>query len=142
MEGQTKARALLTAKVGQMLKYRGLRDLLPPIAADGSSPFMVGLLDDTIRTVDASVRKLGGDAHVVMPLLPRAEDGLRVLILRVTAGRGERVSVAFGRPVLFEDIKLGTLTTLLRVGDGAVWHLPDHDTTFRFVNDSVQQDVG
>jgi hypothetical protein len=128
----------MTGEVAKLLKNRSLRDALPPLGADGSIPFVVGLPDDTLRDIIGRAATLGREAHVVVPSELATSGPFRVRILRISEIPHKAIAdldESFECPV---NETLAMLIEDIEVGQEVTYYTFDSDTVIRFLNDSVQ----
>jgi hypothetical protein len=84
VDDREQERLRLTREVGKLLLHRSFRDALPPLREDGSRPFVVGLLEDTMGQILERVAALGGEAHLIVVMPTSTPGAERVQVLRVT----------------------------------------------------------
>lgn len=139
MDEREKIRMQLTGAVAKLLKYRSFRDALPPLTADGEAPFIVGLLDDKMKTVNAMAARMGDAVHLVVPDAPHG-DSVRVRVLRVTRQPDgpEPGELSDDDCPVDENSTLAMLLNLLEVGGEITCHVYDHETMVQFVADGMQ----
>jgi hypothetical protein len=138
MDEREQERLRLTREVGRLLLHRSFRDALPPLRADGSRPFIVGMPDDTMGQIAAHVAALGGDAHLLVMTPTRTPGAERVQVLRVTEGEGKPLGdldESCEAPVS-EDSTLAMLMEAISVDQ--TFYVYATETVIRFISDSVQ----
>jgi len=140
MDERERLRLRMTGEVAKLLRERSLRDALPPLALDGSIPFVVGLPDDTLRDIICRVRVLGSAAHVIVPSELATAGPFRVRILRISGVPHKEIADLDESCECPVDDKstLAMLMDHIEVGQQFTYYAYDSDTVIRFINDSVQ----
>jgi hypothetical protein len=140
VDDRERRRLQLTRDIAKLLMHRSLRDALPPLRADGTTPFIIGLPDDTLGYISGQVAHMGGTAHLIVPAEPATPDDVRLRILRVSESGHKPIAHLDGPgecPVS-EDSTLAMLMEHIEVGDECTYYTYDTQTVIRFINDSVQ----
>ena len=140
MDDRERLRLRMTGEVAKLLKNRSLRDALPPLGAEGTIPFVVGLPDDTLREITEKVATLGREAHVIVPSEISVSGPFRVRILRVSEVASKPIS-DLDEPrecAVNEKSTLAMLMEHMEVGETRTYYTYDSETVIRFLNDSVQ----
>lgn len=140
MDDRERLRLRLTGEVAKLLKNRSLRDALPPLTIERTIPFVVGLEDDTLRSIAERAATLGGDAHVIVASQLPASGASRIRILRITGDVHTEIADLdeSSECAVDENTTLGMLMTCMEVGQQLTYHTYDTETIIRFINDSVQ----
>lgn len=139
MDERERQRLRLAGEVMKLARHRSLRDVLPPLRQDGAAPFVVGLLDDTLRDVTKRVAALGGHAHLIVVDELAAEGLTRLRVLRVDPGDKAITELDDERECpVNEDSTLDMLMQHIEVGGQLTYHTYDSETVIRFLTDSVQ----
>ena len=140
MDERERLRLRMAGEVAKLLRNRSLRDALPPLGADGSIPFVVGLPDDTLRDIISRAATLGSDAHVIVPSELATSGPFRVRILRISEAPHKAITdldESCECPVN-EKSTLAMLMEHIEVGEQLKYYTFDSETVIRFLNDSVQ----
>lgn len=132
MEPRERIRHRYARQVLRLLKQPEYRQMLPPLR-HGSSSIVVGLLDDTMRSICQRVAALGGSAHLIVPTSekPRLQS---VMLLRIDADAVPDSTPAQSQPV-DEESDLGMLLQLVRQSGSLRFHVCSKDTTVRLLDD-------
>lgn len=138
MDERERHRMTLAGEIAKLLKYRSLRDALPPIKADGTAPFIVGLPEDTVGDLTRRAESLGGDAHLL--ILTRLSSGkVRLRVLRLSEDSKAITDLDDRNEcAVSEDSTVEMLMSHIEVGQVLSYHAYDAETVIRFINDSVQ----
>ncbi len=140
MDDRERLRLKLTHQIARMLQNRSFRAVLSPLR-DGTSSFVVGLPDDTMRDIGSRVSALGGWAHLVV--VTELDDCSRVQVFEVEEGQHKEICDLNDdhECAISNDTTLSMFMEAIKVGDVRVFHVYDFDTIVRFINDSVQPAV-
>jgi hypothetical protein len=140
VDDKERLRLRMTGEVAKLLKNRSLRDALPPLGADGTIPFVVGLPDDSLREIAGKVATLGKEAHVIVVSELSASGPVRIRILRLSEVAAKPIGDLDEscECAVNENSTLAMLMEHIEVGQELTYYTYDSETVIRFINDSMQ----
>jgi hypothetical protein len=139
MDDREQHRLHLAGEVMQLVRHRSFREALPPLRIDGSTPFIVGLPDDTLGDIAGRAVALGGRAHLIVVERLAEEGGTRLRVLRIDPGDKAITELDQQREcIVNEGTTIEMLMQHIEVGEALVYHTFDSETVIRFLTDSVQ----